>query len=113
MPAANLPAIRACRPARNKGRIVGRKRPLMPRHVWAFRVRLELAGRVRDLRPLYPAIDSKLRGRDLLKLKDLGVYAAGQVKERTSISQCKTRHPDRFEITEGTRKSVAARLDIH
>lgn len=36
----NLPAIRACRPAWNKGRIVGQKRPLLPKHVWAIRVRL-------------------------------------------------------------------------
>ncbi|MCZ4368469.1 hypothetical protein O4H31_17395, partial [Sulfitobacter dubius] len=41
MPTANLPAIRACRPAWNKGRIVGQKRPLQPKHVWAIRVRLK------------------------------------------------------------------------
>ena len=49
MPASNLPAIRACRQAWNKGRIVGQKRPLMPKHVWAIRVRLEIAGQTRDL----------------------------------------------------------------
>ncbi len=43
MAIANLPAIRACRPAWNKGRVVGQKRPLMPKHVWAIRVRLEIA----------------------------------------------------------------------
>jgi len=42
-PTPNLPAIRALRPAWNKGRIVGQKRPLKPKHVWAIRVRLELA----------------------------------------------------------------------
>ena len=45
----NLPAIRALRPAWNKGRIVGQKRPLKPKHVWAIRVRLELAENHRDL----------------------------------------------------------------
>jgi hypothetical protein len=40
MPAANLPAIRACRPAWNKDRIIGQKRQLKPKHVWAIRVRL-------------------------------------------------------------------------
>ena len=45
----NLPALRACRPAWNKGRIVGQKRPLLPKHVWAIRVRLEIAANVRDL----------------------------------------------------------------
>ena len=42
-PTPNLPAIRALRPAWNKGRIVGQKQPLKPKHVWAIRVRLELA----------------------------------------------------------------------
>lgn len=49
MPAANLPAIRARRPVWNKGSIVGQKRPLMPKHVWAIRVRLEIAGNTRGL----------------------------------------------------------------
>jgi site-specific recombinase XerC len=43
MATPNPPAIRALRPARNKGRIVGLKRPLKPKHVWAIRVRLKLA----------------------------------------------------------------------
>ena len=111
MSAANLPAIRSCRPAWNKGRIVGQKRPLMPKHVWAIRVRLEIAGRTRDLALFNLAIDSKLRGCDLVKLKVADVYAAGQVKERTSITQSKTRQPVRFEIAEGTRKSLVAWLD--
>ena len=107
----NLPAIRACRPAWNKGRIVGQKRPLLPKHVWAIRVRLEIAKNVRDLALFNLAIDSKLRGCDLVKLRVADVYAAGQVKERASIIQSKTQKPVRFEITEGTRKSIAAWLD--
>lgn len=107
----NLPAIRACRPAWNKGRIVGQKRPLMPKHVWAIRVRLEIAVNVRDLALFNLAIDSKLRGCDLVKLRVADVYAAGQVKERASIIQSKTGKPVRFEITEGTRKSIIAWLD--
>ena len=62
METRNLPAIRACRPAWNKGRIVGQKRPLKPKHVWAIRVRLELAENHRDLALFNLAIDSKLRG---------------------------------------------------
>lgn len=49
MPIPNLPAIRAHRPAWNKGRIIGQKLPLKPKHVWAIRVRLELAESHRDL----------------------------------------------------------------
>jgi len=99
---ANLPAIRACRPAWNKGRIVGQKRPLLPKHVWAIRGRLEIAGHTRDLAPFNLAIDSKLRGCDLVKLLVADVYVAGQVKERASIVQSKTGKPVRFEISEGT-----------
>ncbi|MEO1495442.1 MAG: integrase, partial [Pseudomonadota bacterium] len=65
----NLPTIRPRRPAWNKGRIVGQKRPLLPKHVWAIRVRLEIAENVRDLALFNTAIDSKLRGCDLVRLK--------------------------------------------
>ena len=106
MQTPNLPAIRACRPAWNKGRIVGQKRPLLPKHVWAIRVRLEIAENHRDLALFNLAIDSKLRGCDLVKLKVADVHAAGQVKERASIIQSKTQRSVRFEITEGTRKSI-------
>lgn len=106
MQTPNLPAIRALRPAWNKGRIVGQKRPLKPKHVWAVRVRPELAENHRDLALFNLAIDSKLRGCDLVKLKVADVFAAGQVKERASIIQSKTQKPVRFEITEGTRKSL-------
>ena len=40
MTTVNLPAIRAHRPAWNKGRIIGQKKSLLPKHVWAIRVRL-------------------------------------------------------------------------
>lgn len=53
METPNLPAIRALRPAWNKGRIVGQERPLKPKHVWAIRVRLELAENHRDLAQEY------------------------------------------------------------
>ncbi|WP_321364922.1 tyrosine-type recombinase/integrase [uncultured Celeribacter sp.] len=106
MQTPNLPAIRARRPAWNKGRIVGQKRPLLPKHVWAIRVRLEIAENHRDLALFNLAIDSKLRGCDLVKLEVADVFAAGQVKERASIIQSKTQKPVRFEITEGTRNSL-------
>lgn len=106
MPINNLPAIRACRPAWNKGRIVGQKRPLKPKHVWAIRVRLELAENYRDLALFNLAIDSKLRGCDLVALKVIDVMAAGSIKSRASILQSKTQKPVQFEITEGTRSSL-------
>jgi hypothetical protein len=68
MKTPNLPAIRALRPALNTGRIVGQKKPLKPKHVWVIRVRLELAENHRDLALFNLAIDSKLRGCDLMTM---------------------------------------------
>ncbi|MGR3564260.1 MAG: tyrosine-type recombinase/integrase [Heliomarina sp.] len=111
MTIANLPAIRACRPAWNKGRVVGQKRPLMPKHVWAIRVRLEIAENHRELALFNLAIESKLSGCDLVRLKVADVYTSGHVKQRASIIQNKTQRPVRFEIAEGTRKSLARWMD--
>ena len=61
----------------NKGRIVRQKRPFEPKHVWAIRVRLEIAQRTRELALSNLAIDSKLHGCDLVKLRVADVYAAG------------------------------------
>lgn len=107
MSISNLPMIISSKRAWNYGRIIGQKRPLLPKHVWAIRVRLELSNSVRDLALFNLAIDSKLRGCDLVGLKVADVYAAGTVKERSSVLQSKTKTPVRFEITEGTRKSLA------
>ncbi|MEM8572615.1 MAG: tyrosine-type recombinase/integrase [Pseudomonadota bacterium] len=111
MHVSNVPAIRSQKPAWNKGRIIGQKRPLLPKHVWAIRVRLEIAKCIRDLALFNVAIDSKLRGCDLVKLKVADVYAAGQVKERASVIQSKTQKPVKFELTEGTRKSIDCWLE--
>lgn len=46
----------------NKGKLIGQKPPLQPKHVWAIRTRLQLAQRTRDLALFNLAIDSKLRG---------------------------------------------------
>ena len=108
---SNLPAIQPKRLAWNKGRIIGQKLPLLPKHVWAIRVRLEIDERIRDLALFNMAIDSKLRGCDLVKLKVSDVYSAGRMKERTSVLQSKTQKPVRFEITDGTRKSILRWLD--
>ena len=101
-----LPALRSPRPAWNKSRLVGQKRPLLPRHVWSIRVRLELSGNKRDLALFNMAVDSKLRGCDLVCLRVRDVFAAGQVKERAAIIQSKTGKPVRFEITESARQSL-------
>ncbi len=106
MPYETLPIAIPRRPAWNKGRIVGQKRPLAPKHVWSIRVRLEMADNKRDLALFNMAIDSKLRGCDLVGLKVRDVFAAGTVKDRASVTQSKTGKPVRFEITETTRQSL-------
>jgi hypothetical protein len=85
MQTPNLPAIRVLRPAWNTGRIVGQKLPLKPKHVWAIQVRLELAENNRDLARFNMAIDSKLRGCDLVRMKVVEVMASGQIKEQASV----------------------------
>jgi len=90
----------------NKGRLTGQKRPLKPKDVWAIRVRLQLEHRVRDLALFNLAIDSKLRGCDLVGLEVDDVCAVGRVRDRATIIQKKTGRPVQFEITEQTRRSI-------
>jgi site-specific recombinase XerC len=106
MPTDLLPAVCPARTAWNKGRIIGQKRPLQPKHVWSIRVRLEMADNNRDLALFNMAVDSKLRGCDLVCLRVRDVFVAGRVKERASMTQSKTGKPVKFEITETTRQSI-------
>jgi integrase len=90
----------------NKGRLTGQKRPLQPKDVWAIRIRLQLKRRERDLALFNLAIDSKLRGCDLVRLQVDDVCAGGRVRDRATIVQKKTGRPVQFEITEQTRASI-------
>jgi integrase len=90
----------------NKGRLIGQKRPLKPKDVWTIRVRLQLEGRKRDLAMFNLAVDSKLRGCDLVRLKIDDVSAGGTVRDRATVIQKKTRRPVQFEITEQTRSAI-------
>jgi integrase len=100
------PASRHQREPWNKGRLVGQKRPLNPKDVWTIRVRLQMEKRRRDLAMFNLAIDSKLRGCDLVRLKIDDVCASGRVRDRTTVVQKKTGRPVQFEITEQTRAAV-------
>ena len=53
----------------NKGKLIGAKPPLRPKHVWSIRTRLQLEGRIRDLAMFNLAIDSKLRGCDVVAVR--------------------------------------------
>jgi integrase len=102
-----VPLSVPCKPAPwNKGRLIGQKRPLKPKDVWAIRVRLQLQGWKRDLALFNLAIDSKLRGCDLVRLQVDDVCAGGRVRDRGTVIQKKTGRPVQFEITEQTRTSI-------
>ncbi|GLR91560.1 tyrosine-type recombinase/integrase [Bradyrhizobium iriomotense] len=90
----------------NKGRIVGAKPPLRPKHVWSIRTKLQVEGRVRDLALFNLAIDSKLRGCDVVALKVDNIAPTGYAADRASVRQKKTGRPVKFELTEATRKAV-------
>ncbi len=92
----------------NKGKLVGQKTPLRLKEIWAIRIRLQIAKRVRDLALFNLAIDSKLRSCDLLKLKVRDVSHGNLISNRAMILQQKTHQPVQFEITEQTRDSILA-----
>jgi len=90
----------------NKGNLIGAKPPLRLKHIRAIRSRLQLAGRKRDLALFNLAIDSKLRGCDLVSLRLSDIAPRGYAVERATIRQHKTGRPVRFELTEQTREAV-------
>lgn len=96
----------------NKDRIIGQKRPFQISHIWGIRIRLELEGETRDLALFNMALDSKLRGCDLVKLKVSDVAYGGSVSSRATVLQQKTGSPVQFEITKGTREAVSALIKL-
>jgi integrase len=84
----------------------GPKPPLRPGHVWAIRAKLQLEKRIRDLAMFSLAIDSKLRGCDLVALRVDDVAPNGYAIDRANIRQRKTGRPVRFELTEVTRQAL-------
>ncbi len=90
----------------NKGKLTGQKPPLQLKHVWAIRMRLQLGGKTRDLALFNLAIDSKLRGCDVVSLKVEDVAPHGFAIDRATVRQKKTGRPVKFEITEQTRQAI-------
>src|SRR3954470_17297759 len=103
---AQLSGIGPSREPWNKGKLVGQKAPLKLRDIWAIRVRLQIADRVRDMALFNLAIDSKLRACDLVKLRVRDVCHGERVAARAIVMQQKTQRPVHFEITEPTRDAV-------
>ena len=90
----------------NKGKLTGQKAPLRPKHVWAIRTRLQLAKKFRDLALFNVAIDSKLRGCDVVRLSMSQIAPNGYCIERAIVRQKKTGRPVKFEMTEQTRQAI-------
>jgi integrase len=88
---SSSPIARPRRPAWNKGKLTGSKPPLRPGHVWSIRAKLQLERRTRDLALFNLAIDSKLRGCDLVALRVDDVAPNGYAVDRANIRQRKTR----------------------
>ena len=71
----------------NKGKLIGQKPPLRPKHVWSIRTRLQMEGRTRDLAMFNLAIDSKLRGCDVVALRVEDVAPSGYAVDRATVRQ--------------------------
>jgi integrase len=90
----------------NKGKLTSAKPPLRPKHVWSIRTKLRIEDRVRDLAMFNLAIDSKLRGCDVVAIRVEDVAAGGYMADRATVRQKKTGRPVRFELSEQTRQAV-------
>jgi len=90
----------------NKGKLYGQKRPLKPQEIWAIRIRLQIEEKTRELALFNLAIDSKLRGCDLVALRVSDIVQGGRVQSRARVIQKKTQQPVQFEITGQVRQSI-------
>jgi integrase len=90
----------------NKGKLIGARPPLRPKHVWAIRTKLQMEKQPRDLALFNLAIDSKLRGCDVVAVKVDDVAPKGYAIDRATVRQRKTGRPVRFELTEQTRQAI-------
>lgn len=102
----------------NRGKLIGQKAPLKQKQVWAIRIRLQIAERIRDLALFNLALDSKLRGCDLLGLRVSDIQTGDELRNRAKVIQKKTGKPVQFEITQQTRECLRdwlkyARLEPH
>ena len=96
----------------NDGRLVGAKKPLKPKDVWAIRFFLEHEGRLRDRALFDLAIDSKLRGCDVVAITIGDLVSGGQIRHRATVIQRKTGRPVQFELLEPARSSLLTWLEL-
>ena len=91
----------------NKGKLIwARDLLLLARHVWSIRTKLQIERRARELAMFNLAIDSKLRGCDVVAMKVEDVAPNGYPLARATVRRRKTGRPVRFELTEQTRQAI-------
>ncbi len=90
----------------NKGKLTEAKPPLRPKSVWSIRTKLQVEGRARDRAMFNLAIDSKLRGCDVVAIRVEDVAAGGYTADRATVRQKKNGRPVRFELSEQTREAI-------
>jgi integrase len=95
----------------NAGRAVGAKRALKPKQIWEIRFYLNRRRRLRDRALFDLAIDSKLRGCDLVRMKISDLVSVGQIRTRAIVMQQKTGRPVQFELLPDARASLLAWLE--
>lgn len=95
----------------NKGKLIGQKLPFTTQQVWEVRFNLEASSSARDLALFNLAIDSKLRGCDLVSLKVSDVADGSTIKTRGQVVQSKTSRPVKFEICDKARDSLRSWID--
>jgi integrase len=95
---------------RTRRKPTGAKLALKPVHVWGVRIRLQVMRQLRDLAMFDLALDSKLRGCDLVALRVSDLVSGRNVRSRVMILQRKTGRPVQFEVTEQTRRSISGWL---
>ena len=109
---ANLAIPTPKRAPWNKGKLIGAKPPLRQKHVWAIRTMLQVERSTRDLAMFNLAIDSKLRGCDVVAIRIDDVAPNGYAIDRATVRQRKTGRPVRFELTEHTRQAIDDYLKV-
>ncbi|RJG51749.1 integrase [Sphingobium terrigena] len=96
----------------NAGRKVGAKRALKPRQIWAVRFFLDQHRRLRDRALFDLAIDSKLRGCDLVKIRISDIVCDRKIRTRATVVQQKTGRPVQFELMDDARASLLKWLEL-
>lgn len=96
----------------NKGKIIGRKKPLTPEQVATIRTLLSQDGNVRDIAMFALAIDSSLRGIDIVSLNVSDVSSGNAIKERITIEQRKTCERVTFPLRDYTREALKELIEV-